>query len=108
MTTADRIPPAMQRIFDATNAGDSAAFVQSFAPNGVVDDWGREFAGHDAIAGWNARENIGVQSHFAIHDVIRDGTAYVATVTVNSNGYNGGGTFTVEVDGDLISRFTIR
>jgi hypothetical protein len=30
------------------------------------------------------------------------------TVTVKGNGYNGGGTFTFELAGELVSRFTIR
>ena len=43
-----------------------------------------------------------------VHRVSKDGTAYAATVTVKGNGYNGGGTFTFDLAGGLISRFTIR
>jgi len=93
---------------DATNAADSTAFLDSFTDDGVVDDWGREFVGREAIAGWNDRENIGVQSHFTIQQVTQEGSAFAATATVKGNGYNGGGTFTFELAGDLISRFTIR
>jgi hypothetical protein len=96
------------RLVEATNSGNNEAFLDAFTTNGVVDDWGREFQGRDAIAGWNDTENIGVQSHFTIHRVTQDGPAYAATVTVKGNGYNGGGTFTFELADDLISKFTIR
>jgi hypothetical protein len=32
-------------MFDATNRGDSAAFVDAFAEDAVLDDWGRTFTG---------------------------------------------------------------
>jgi hypothetical protein len=101
-------PEAVRRMVDATNHADNAEFLDSFTNDGVVDDWGREFVGRDAIAGWNQRENIGVHSQFTIHQVTRDGSGYAATVTVKGDGYNGGGTFTFELDGDRIARFTIR
>jgi hypothetical protein len=93
---------------DATNTADSAAFLDSFTTDGVVDDWGREFAGRQAISRWNTNANIGVHSHFTIHQVDHNGSEYVATVTVEGNGDNGGGTFTYEMEGDKIKRFTIR
>ena len=101
-------PTAVRRMVDATNAADSAAFLDSFTDDGVVDDWGREFVGRDAIAGWNNRENIGVHSHFTVHEVTGNGSTYAATVTVKGDGYNGAGTFTFQLDGDRIARFTIR
>ena len=61
---AHRNPRAVRRMVDATNAADNAAFLDSFTDDGVVDDWGREFVGREAIAGWNGRENIGVHSQF--------------------------------------------
>ncbi len=82
--------------------------LDSFTDDGVVDDWGREFRGREAIAGWNHNEKLGVHSHFAIHRVTQDGSAFAATGTVKGDGYHGGGTFTFEVAGDLVSRFTIR
>ena len=108
MSTEVPTPLPVLRLVEATNAGDSEAFLDAFTEDGVVDDWGREFRGRDAIAGWNDNENIGVHSHFTIHQVARDGSGYAVTVTVKGNGYNGGGTFTFELTEDLVSRFTIR
>ena len=108
MASSVPTPPAVLRLVEATNSGDNAGFLGAFTADGVVDDWGREFHGREAISGWNDNENIGVQSHFTIHEVMEDGAAYATSVTVTGNGYNGGGTFTFLLDGDRVSRFTIR
>ena len=50
----------MARAIEAANAGDTEAFLACFTPDGVVDDWGREFRGPDEIRGWSDREFIGV------------------------------------------------
>jgi hypothetical protein len=81
-------------MFDATNRGDSEAFLDAFADGATLDDWGRTFTGHTEIAGWNDRENIGVHSHIEPGAVTRDGDAVKVGVTVSGEGYNGGGAFT--------------
>ena len=108
MTAADQLPAAFRRMIEATNAGDSAAFVDCFAPDAVIDDWGREFTGHEAIAGGDARENIGVHSQIGVEQVTRDGSVFTATISVTGDGYNGGGTFAADVRDGLIERLTIR
>jgi ketosteroid isomerase-like protein len=94
-------------MFDATNRGDDQAFLDSFAEDAVLNDWGRTFTGHDAIAGWNARENIGVQTRFEVRDAQQAGNRTTVTVQVTGNGYNGPGTFVFVTENDLISRFDI-
>ena len=42
--------PAVAQLLAATDAEDRALFLDSFTEDGVVDDWGREFAGRDRIA----------------------------------------------------------
>jgi ketosteroid isomerase-like protein len=100
------LEPAIRQLFDATNRGDSEAFLDAFAPDGVVDDWGRTFSGREAIAGWNASENIGVNSHIETTGVERDGDAIKVGVAVSGDGYNGGGafTFTLAADGKIARR----
>jgi len=97
---SDDLEPAIRQLFDATNRGDSEAFVDAFAADGVVDDWGRTFTGREQIAGWNRRENIGVNSHIEITRVERDGDAIQVGVAVSGDGYNGGGAFTFTLAGD--------
>ena len=101
------LDPPIRQLFDATNRGDSAAFLDVFASDGVIDDWGRTFTGHAEIAGWNERENIGVNSHFEATDVTRDGDSIRVGVLVTGDGYNGGGAFTFVLAGDKIASMVI-
>ena len=63
----DTLPPPVQAILTAAGAGDTPGFLASFTPHGVVDDWGREFRGAEAIQGWSDAEFIGVQRHARGH-----------------------------------------
>jgi ketosteroid isomerase-like protein len=98
----------IRALFDATNAGDSAAFLDAFADDAVLIDWGRTFRGREEIAGWNANENIGVQAHIDVTGVERTGDSVLVGVRVSGNGYNGGGSFEFQTDGGRITRMQIR
>ena len=43
------LPEPVARLLQAANDNDVDAFLAGFTVDGVVDDWGREFAGADAI-----------------------------------------------------------
>ncbi|MBM7503619.1 nuclear transport factor 2 family protein [Agromyces aurantiacus] len=107
--TDTRIPPAIQQFVDATNRGDSAAFVEAFADDAYLNDWGREFHGRDGVASWNDTDNIGRNAHFDVHGIVagRKPDQYLLTVTVSGEGYNGPGTFTFDLRDGLIARFLI-
>jgi ketosteroid isomerase-like protein len=102
------LPAPVRAVFDATNAGDTDAFLDAFAPDGVVDDWGREFHGREAIKGWSDGENIGVHARLDPTGVNRHHDEYVVTATVSGGGFNGPSHFAFRVDGDRVSRMTIR
>jgi ketosteroid isomerase-like protein len=104
----DDLDPIITAMFEATNHGDSDAFLACFAEDAVLDDWGRTFTGHAAIARWDANENIGVQSHIKPTGVTREGDAVHVGVEVSGNGYNGGGSFVFHTDGQRITRLEIR
>jgi SnoaL-like protein len=93
---------------DAANRGDTAAFLAAFTPGGVVDDWGREFRGPDAITGWSDKEFIGVDVSLAVEDVETTGDDTTVTAQVGGRGFNGPSHFTFRVDGDRVTRMTIR
>ncbi|WP_426241466.1 nuclear transport factor 2 family protein [Nocardioides sp. LHG3406-4] len=84
-------PAAIREFIDATNAGDSDAFVAAFTDDAYLNDWGREFRGHDGVRAWDSTDNIGVQAHFDLLGVeeVAAGDTYVAQVRVSGNGYNG-------------------
>ena len=102
------LPPAVAQLLEATNAGDPAAFLDAFTEDGVVDDWGREFAGRDRIAEWDAGENIGVHSRIEATSVRQDGDVVEFGVRVSGGGYNGGGTFTAHLRDGKVARLVIR
>jgi hypothetical protein len=58
----------------------------------LVDYWGREFAGRDRIAEWDAGENIGVHSRIEATSLRSDG----------------GGTFTADLREGRVARLLIR
>jgi len=104
MTT---IPAAIQRMVDATNSGDTDAFVASFTADAYLVDWGREFHGREGVARWNETDNIGKNAHFEAIATRAEGTTEVVTLVVSGGGYNGTGDIVFEIAGDLISRMII-
>jgi hypothetical protein len=107
MWAMSELESPIRQMIDATNSGDSVAFLGAFAGDAVLDDWGRTFTGHEEIAGWNERENIGVKSHIEVTGVERSGDSVRVGVAVSGDGYNGGGAFTFVLAGDRIARMVI-
>jgi hypothetical protein len=102
------IPSAVQVLLDAANGNDTEGFLAGFTRNGVVDDWGREFEGADRIRAWSDAEFIGKQVSLEVEqDEERDGET-VITADVGGKGFNGPSHFSFRVEGDLVSRMTIR
>lgn len=102
------VPAPIQAMIDATNAGDSDAFVAAFTEDGYLNDWGREFRGAAELRSWDSTDNIGKQSHFEAVSVDDRGDGeYVVVLTVSGNGFNGTGPMTFQVEGDKLSRMVI-
>jgi hypothetical protein len=106
MTTT---PAAIERFVDSTNAGDSDAFVAAFTTDAYLNDWGREFRGHEGIRSWDATDNIGVRAHFDLLGVeaADQPDTYVAVVRVSGSGYNGTGPMTFVLRDGLIASLDI-
>jgi SnoaL-like domain len=102
------VPDPVARVLKAANANDTAAFLGCFTADGVVDDWGREFHGPDEIRGWNDREFIGMRVSLDVTGVEREDGAVTVGATVGGDGFNGPSHFTFVVDGDRVTRMTIR
>ena len=107
--TENQLPAAIQAFIEATNRGDSDAFVAAFTDDAYLNDWGREFHGHDGVRAWNGTDNIGVRSHF---ELVRaePGPApdsYAVTLTVTSDRFNGTGPLNFELRDGLIASLRI-
>ena len=108
MSATDELDPAVAAVLDATNAEDSGAFLAAFADDAVVDDWGRRFVGREAIAAWDAGENIGVHARFTVTGVRAEGAGQAVDVQVSGGGFNGPSTFVFETSGGRVRSMTIR
>jgi ketosteroid isomerase-like protein len=100
------VPAVVQEFVDATNAGDTERFVATFTDDAYLNDWGREFHGHDGVRSWNETDNIGMNSHFDVVSVqpgVQAGD-WTATIKVTSNRFNGTGPFAFGLrDGKIAS-----
>jgi uncharacterized protein (TIGR02246 family) len=103
-----QIPEPVERSLTAANANDTEAFLASFTDDGVVDDWGREFAGRDAIREWSDREFIGMEVVLDVKEVVTSGADTTLAAEVGGNGFNGPSHFTFTVRDDRVARMTIR
>ena len=104
----DVAPAPVAKLLQSANANDTETFLATFVDGGVVDDWGREFVGTDAIRGWSDREFIGKHVSLEIGMIEQDGEATVVTADVRGEGFNGPSHFSFLVDGDRVARMTIR
>jgi hypothetical protein len=104
----DALTGSVQAALDAANRGDVEAFLGVFDEAGVVDDWGREFAGRNAIRGWSDAEFIGKQVSLTVVGVEHDGARIVVAAEVGGSGFNGPSHFGFDLDGPKITRMTIR
>jgi hypothetical protein len=102
------VPPPVQRMIDATNAGDHDAFVAAFAPDAVLVDWGKVFEGADGIAAWDESDNIGRRARFAVAGVAQEADTWVVTLDVSGGGFNGTSDFRFDLADGLISRMEIQ
>jgi hypothetical protein len=105
---ADPAPEPVARLLKAANEHDTDAFLASFTANGVVDDWGREFTGAEAIQRWSDREFIGVDVALTVTAVTTDGDVTTVTADVGGSGYTGPSHFSFIARDGLVSRMTIR
>lgn len=105
MTT--ELPDAISRFIEATNSGNTPAFLESFAVDAFLSDWGRDFIGREQIAQWNQTDNIGQKSHLTIIQLEQTGDVYVARVSVRGGGFNGEGKMTFTVADGAIARLII-
>jgi hypothetical protein len=107
---SDQLPAPVQAAVDAANRNDTGAFLDLFAGDGFVDDWGRTFAGREAIRGWSDAEFIGKRVSLDVTQVSpgSDAAETVVTAQVGGDGFNGPSHFTFRTAGDQLASMTIR
>lgn len=96
------VPGPVAAALNAANAGDTERFLDSFAADGAVNDWGRVFTGHAAIRGWSNREFIGARVSLAVAEVVTSGAVTTVTAQVGGSGFNGPSHFAFTIKGSHI------
>ena len=104
---SQEIPAAIQRALTAIDEQDNDAFVAAFAAGGYVDDWGRQFHGHEQIRSWSENELIGKQATFTNTQVSTPGNPLTIVTQVGGEGYNGPSHFTFAIQAEQIASMTI-
>ncbi|PWJ94192.1 SnoaL-like protein [Mesorhizobium loti] len=100
-------PNPIRRFVEATNAGDTDAFLDTFTADASLTDWGRSFHDREQIARWNQSDNIGVKSQLRIVRITSAGGSYRVRIAVTGNGFNGEGDMSFTLDGDRIASLVI-
>src|SRR4051794_12397997 len=92
----------------ATPSSSASGGPSTCAPWGGGGGGGGGFRGADRIRAWSDAEFIGKRVTLDVRAVERRGGETVVTAQVGGNGFNGPSHFAFLVDGDLVSRMTIR
>ncbi|PWV54939.1 MULTISPECIES: nuclear transport factor 2 family protein [Nocardiopsis] len=102
------IPEPVASFIDRVNGHDEQGFLDAFTPDGVVDDWGREFRGREAIKRWSDVEFIGARGVLDVRSAEATGDGVTVVGDWRSQHANGLSSFAFSVEGDRIARMTIR
>lgn len=101
------VPGPVAAALNAANAGDTERFLDAFAADGAVNDWGRVFTGHAAIRGWSNREFIGVRVSLDVAEVSTAGEVTTVAAQVGGSGFNGPSHFAFTVKDSSIREMRI-
>ena len=96
-----------QRFVEVVNRGDTDAFLALFPQDGVVDDWGRRFVGHEAIRGWSDKEFIGAKGRMDVTNVEEAEDEVRITADWTSNHYTGPSLFVLTLQGEQVQEMGI-
>lgn len=102
-----QLPPPVAAFVETVNAGDTIGFLDSFTPNGVVDDWGRRFCDREAIRKWSDAEFIGADGRMTVTAVATGDDTVEVTADWRSTHANGLSLFVFTLAGDKIALMRI-
>jgi uncharacterized protein (TIGR02246 family) len=104
---ASTLPEPVARLVAAANSGDTQGFLDTFAPDGTVNDRGRVFTGRDDIQNWSDAEFLGMHVTLDVTAEITTGEYTTITAMVGGEGFTGQSHFSFTVRDDLVQEMTI-
>ena len=105
---APDLPNPIDKFVAVVNRGDTEAFLSFFTEDGIVDDWGRRFAGRDAIRRWSDKEFIGAKGRMTVKNVEPAKNKMRVIADWKSNFYSGLSAFEFVLAGNLLKEMRIR
>ncbi|PJR08779.1 nuclear transport factor 2 family protein [Sinorhizobium meliloti] len=100
-------PTVIDKVLAAVNSGNTNMFLDLFAEDGEVDDWGSIYRGRAEIKTWSDRELVGAKARLTIRaaQVHHDEVSMI--VHIGDAGFRGLSRFAFTMEGDRIRRMTI-
>lgn len=101
------LPDAVQAVVDAINGGDADAFVDAFAEDGWIDDWGRVLPGAEGVRSWAGTDAIGMNARMTVTGASTEGDTTHVTFDWRSDRFNGSSEAYVTVRQGRVTEFRI-
>jgi hypothetical protein len=95
------------QLLQVVNGGDRSGFLQMFAVDGAVVDWGRRFDGVQAIGAWSDREFVGTGGRLALYGEQQRGEQVEFVADWRSSHYSGLARFTFALHQGLVRQLQI-
>jgi hypothetical protein len=101
-------PAVIDRVIDAINAKDEDTYAAAFAPDAVIEDFGRSFSGPGGALAWSSTDLIGADMFIERRGITAnpDGSFSVA-IHARSRGFNGDGGMHFTVVEDRVIRLWV-
>jgi len=106
--TESTYPAVIDRVIDAINAGNEDSYAEAFAPDAMIEDFGRSFSGPHGALDWSSTDLIGADMFIERRGITanQDGSFSVA-IYARSQRFNGDGGMHFIVVEDRIVRLWV-
>lgn len=107
MSSITDVPTPVAAFVEAINAADTETFVNLFTPDGLVNDWGTEYAGPAGVRQWAASDAIGAAAKMTLLSANTEGETTTVRFDWRSRVFNGESTGIFVVHDGQLRSFTI-
>lgn len=101
------VPTPVQAFVEAINAADTEAFVNVFTADGMVNDWGTKYTGHEGVRRWAGSDAIGALAKMTLLTARTEGDTTTVRFDWRSRVFNGESTGIFVVHDGYLRSFTI-
>lgn len=107
LMATENLPAPVAEQIAAINRGDVSQWLNLFTTDGVVNDWGRVFTGHEAIRAWSDKEFIGAKGQLTVKQSKVDGHEVTVDAGWKSDFYSGDSRFVFIVEREKVREMRI-